>query len=169
MISFELFTIFLNTHFHLHVNETWAWWNYFRVVNYLYLLNKQHSASAAKSFKSHWSVYEWKNRTFAAYVSKNLSNVMFTTLTSYKIVSKTLSEICRCCDFIKSRTIIGVSTYTNGNLWLSKLISGAMRGIQTSKMSIALSLRCALSKYKLYYFSWLCSRNKEDDELKLKN
>ena len=94
---------------------------------------------------------------------------MFTTLTSYKIVSKTLSEICRSCDFIKSRTIIGESTYTNGNLWLSKLISGAMRGIQTSKMSTALSLRCALSKYKLYYFSWLCSRNKEDDELKLKN
>ena len=91
---------------------------------------------------------------------------MFTTLTSYKIVSKTLSEICRSCDFIKSRTIIRVSTYTNGNLWLSKLISGAMRGIQTSKMSTALSLRCALSKYKLYYFSWLCSRNKEDDELK---
>ena len=91
---------------------------------------------------------------------------MFTTLTSYKIVAKTLSEICRSCDFVKSRIIIRVSTYTNGNLYLSKLISVAMRGIQTSKMSTALSLRCALSKYKLYYFSWLCFRNKEDNELK---
>ena len=91
---------------------------------------------------------------------------MSITLTSYKIVWKPLSEICRSCDFIKSRTIIRVSTYTNGNLWLSKLISGEMRGIQTSKMSTALSLRCALSKYKLYYFSWLCFRNKEDNELK---
>ena len=91
---------------------------------------------------------------------------MSITLTSYKIVWKPLSEICRSCDFIKSRTIIRVSTYTNGNLWLSKLISGAMRGIQTSKMSTALSLRCALSKYKLYYFSWLCFRNREDNELK---
>ena len=78
---------------------------------------------------------------------------MFTTLTSYKIVSKTLSEICRSCDFIKSRIITRVSTYTDGNLWLSKLKSGTMRGIQTRKMSTALSLRCALSKYKLYYFS----------------
>ena len=78
---------------------------------------------------------------------------MFIVFMSNKIVWKPLSEISRSCDFIKSRTIIRVSTYTNGNLWLSKLISGEMRGIQTSKMSTALSLRCALSKYKLYYFS----------------
>ena len=45
-------------------------------------------------------------------------------------------------------------------------MGGAMRGIQSSKMSTALSLRCALSKYKLYYFSWLCFRNKEDNEFK---
>ena len=106
-----------------------------------------------------------KNRSFAARVSKKRSNVMFITLTSYKIVWKT-SEICRSCDFIKSLSITRVSTYTNGNFWLSKLMGGAMRGIQSSKMSTALSLRCALSKYKLYYFSWLCFRNKEDYELK---
>ena len=91
---------------------------------------------------------------------------MFIAFMSKKIVWKPLSEISCSCDFVKSRTIIRVSTYTNGNLWLSKLISGEMRGIQTSKMSTALSLRCALSKYKLYYFSWLCFRNKEDNELK---
>ena len=106
-----------------------------------------------------------KNRSFAARVSKKRSNVMFITFTSYKIVWKT-SEICRSCDFIKSQSITRVSTYTNGNFWLSKLMGGAMRGIQSSKMSTALSLRCALSKYKLYYFSWLCFRNKEDYELK---
>ena len=41
-----------------------------------------------------------------------------------------------------------------------------MSGIQSSKLSTALSLRCALSKYKLYHFSWLCFRNREDNEFK---
>ena len=90
---------------------------------------------------------------------------MFITLRSYKIVWKTLSEICRSCDFIKSGTIIRVSKYTNGNFWSSKLMGGAMRGIQSRKISTALSLRCALSKYEFYYFSWLRFRNK-DNELK---
>ena len=91
---------------------------------------------------------------------------MFIKLTSYKIVWNKLSKNCRSCDYIKSQTIIRVSTYTKGNFWLRKLRSGAMHGIQTSKMSTALSFRCALSKYKLYYFSWLRFRNKEDNEFK---
>ena len=40
LISFELFTIFSNTHFHIHVKKTLAWWSYFRVVNHLYLFSK---------------------------------------------------------------------------------------------------------------------------------
>ena len=91
---------------------------------------------------------------------------MFNKLTSYKIVWNKLSKNCRSCDYIKSQTIIRVSPYTKGNFWLRMLRSGAMHGIQTSKMFTVLSFRCALSKYKLYYFSWLRFRNKEDNEFK---
>ena len=107
-----------------------------------------------------------RDRTFTAYVSKKWSNVMFIKLTSYKIVWNKLSKNYCSCDYIKSQTIIRVSTYTKGNFLLRKLRSGAMHGIQTSKMSTALSFRCALSKYKLYYFSWLRFRIKKIMNLK---